>query len=1374
MVWGMKSKTCRRNNFYRVIKTLFLAFPTVFVFSLIAPQQAYAATIVDLDYETGDLSQFSYTSTNGGKMSVAAGAAMNGTGYGLQFQVTSTTTMYGYKDLTTGDTSGELSAGFYFDPNSLAMANNDLFGLLYLSSNAGSNYIAMLEMQYIAGSGYKIRTNIYNDSGGTSATAYYTISDNPHYIEIQLRRATSSTSGDGSVQLWVDGTFKETKGGIDNYDRFNAFQRVYVAANGLDSGTSGTFYFDELVINNDIPPYVPATRYVNADSDGSANNPTRAFSDPGYTANDSYQTIAAAYEFTNPGDTMEISGGTSGNTYAGPSTYLSKQFTLKGSSISNHNGTVTIAYDATTTYALWLNGAGTVLQNVTLTGLNTGTVLYVTANNVTVKDVILKNPGDLKYGLKTYTDSGTTNLINLVIAGELFQSRGIYIAGHGSTANFSNCTVNNVSIGLDATDNDTANFTNCAITGLYQNLFRTFGSGVTVNTTNSLLQAPLYTPKVYTTTAGAELPTWNSSNDILDGFPYYQRTKANMGFFAFSVDDAVNIDYCVTVANYAMSTYGIPITCFISNTDTLTASQKTKLQTLYKQGHDIGVHGRHHTGLSTLIGIRVTYSGPNADMAAVVSGSGTSFSVTGSGDTHGPLDLTSAAYDTVGELCTAIGTWTNFACTKDSNVNTDTPTRTLKDASTSLPISTATLLSFDDSTDASNRFYTEEITNAINDLEAAIHEDPASASYTVKSLGFPYGVSTAAALTWMRTHTNLLGARACDVGTGADRVSLDSFNIFNASETYTGDTVGDGSKASLEATARIFATNISNGRFSGDLTHFEAEMTHEQWGWMIDEMVKYKTAYNLDINSYANLFTEVRTSGNWTDAGSGIWTRTFTGSDDFRLKPASSMINAGATVAGRTTDILGNPIVGTPDIGAYEFQVPDGPTSLGQYASDGTTAISSGSYAGGTTAVFKFSMSSANVTDSLTPEIEIQPLGTAFAGSATNTGTAVAYSGTPVTASVNVTGLTGGTQYHWQARISNTVGGSSWVEMGGSPDFIAGTEPAPTPTTTPTSTASTVTSVISTATSSPPVCSDKSPGTTAPWLYEAIPQGDSTIMLNFTEADSPVTTYVLEYGTASGNYPYGVQNIGVNESDRMSFEVKSLDSDTTYYFRIRAQNGCAPGDWSNELSAKTEGIISVKRLAFTQSAMEPVSKQPTCKTYTVTSGDSLWSIARNELGGGSRFSEIIADNKKTYPTLETSENLLPGWELKINCGAKRTDTPAGKYTVNIKVVDAKKQPVEGASVTIHSNPQTSKTDKNGIARFENVEPGDHTILIAYEAYEGQQTINLQGEVKEFALNVTVKKQTLSLSPLALGIIGIMGIINVVLTLTIIKVTRRKQ
>ena len=66
-------------------------------------------------------------------------------------------------------------------------------------------------------------------------------------------------------------------------------------------------------------------------------------------------------------------------------------------------------------------------------------------------------------------------------------------------------------------------------------------------------------------------------------------------------------------------------------------------------------------------------------------------------------------------------------------------------------------------------------------------------------------------------------------------------------------------------------------------------------------------------------------------------------------------------------------------------------------------------------------------------------------------------------------------------------------------------------------------------------------------------------------------------------------------------------------------------------------------------------------------------------------------------------------ELKINCGkqatteTQKTPETQGNYDVKVKVVDTNKKPVEGASVTLHSTPQTAKTNSAGIAEFKNIE-----------------------------------------------------------------------
>lgn len=100
------------------------------------------------------------------------------------------------------------------------------------------------------------------------------------------------------------------------------------------------------------------------------------------------------------------------------------------------------------------------------------------------------------------------------------------------------------------------------------------------------------------------------------------------------------------------------------------------------------------------------------------------------------------------------------------------------------------------------------------------------------------------------------------------------------------------------------------------------------------------------------------------------------------------------------------------------------------------------------------------------------------------------------------------------------------------------------------------------------ICSDAKPGG-APVLLTALSSGPNSVTLTWSKAPDPVTYYLVAYGTTPGNYIYGNPDVG----NTTGYTVSGLSGGTTYYFVVRAGNGCMPGPFSNELSNTPAGVL---------------------------------------------------------------------------------------------------------------------------------------------------------------------------------------------------------
>lgn len=175
--------------------------------------------------------------------------------------------------------------------------------------------------------------------------------------------------------------------------------------------------------------------------------------------------------------------------------------------------------------------------------------------------------------------------------------------------------------------------------------------------------------------------------------------------------------------------------------------------------------------------------------------------------------------------------------------------------------------------------------------------------------------------------------------------------------------------------------------------------------------------------------------------------------------------------------------------------------------------------------------------------------------------------------------------------------------------------PTPIPTNTPTLTpmatstpeptsASTVTTSTNVSTS---ICNDTKPGS-APQLLLTTSSGPNSITLNWIKAKDPVSYYLVTFGTKPGEQLYGNPNIG--DSNTTSYTINNLSGGKNYYFKVRAGNGCMPGDFSNEVIGRlTGGYITITPEDFSKNVLG-VILEPSPKMDAVKSTDNLEKIKK--------------------------------------------------------------------------------------------------------------------------------------------------------------------
>jgi|GEM_PF-3646855 len=169
-----------------------------------------------------------------------------------------------------------------------------------------------------------------------------------------------------------------------------------------------------------------------------------------------------------------------------------------------------------------------------------------------------------------------------------------------------------------------------------------------------------------------------------------------------------------------------------------------------------------------------------------------------------------------------------------------------------------------------------------------------------------------------------------------------------------------------------------------------------------------------------------------------------------------------------------------------------------------------------------------------------------------------------------------------------------------------------------------------------PVCTDSKPAS-APNLFQ-INASSATAKLFF----SPVSNsnkYFISFSTQASAEEHGTE-ISLGREGVQSHTLYLLKPNTTYFFKVRAQNGCMPGDWSNIMSSTTPRFSSSLVSFFKNALAQPVSKfwKKTAKVTTKVVPAVPVSTPKNP---GVILEPTALPKAKIAPTNMPDEVILP-------------------------------------------------------------------------------------------------------------------------------------
>ncbi len=210
--------------------------------------------------------------------------------------------------------------------------------------------------------------------------------------------------------------------------------------------------------------------------------------------------------------------------------------------------------------------------------------------------------------------------------------------------------------------------------------------------------------------------------------------------------------------------------------------------------------------------------------------------------------------------------------------------------------------------------------------------------------------------------------------------------------------------------------------------------------------------------------------------------------------------------------------------------------------------------------------------------------------------------------------------------------------------------------------------------------------------------GVSTVTVGWDTSSDPnpnsLIPYRLEYSTTPD-----FSSFSDIDTANLSNAFTGLNADTHYYFRIYLR------DAAGNLSEASD-ILDVHIPAAST-------------TPTSSSGSSSKKTT----------------NSKTTSTIQSSAGTTPPPQSEVS-PAVSSEGETTKVTIYVR--DDNNHPIQGAKVTLHSQPRIGYADKDGLVVFYGVPIGEHTATVEYNNITATTPVSLKSGVQELSVTLTLK------------------------------------